>query len=55
MNLCSRYLHIIDTKFNRPERNYDGGLKNLMEDYLYFVNLEKHWGLQNSMILKQMN
>jgi len=27
MNLCSRYLHTIDTKFNRPERNYDGGLK----------------------------
>ncbi|XP_070031004.1 uncharacterized protein [Nicotiana tomentosiformis] len=28
MTLCSRYLHRIDTKFNRPERNYDGGLKN---------------------------
>ncbi|KAH0655500.1 hypothetical protein KY285_030382 [Solanum tuberosum] len=27
MTLCSRYLHRIDTKFNRPERNYDGGLK----------------------------
>ncbi|KAH0698096.1 hypothetical protein KY289_015578, partial [Solanum tuberosum] len=27
MTLCSRYLHKIDTKFNRPERNYDGGLK----------------------------
>ncbi|WMV07748.1 hypothetical protein MTR67_007374 [Solanum verrucosum] len=27
MNLCSRYLHTIDTKFNRPERNDDGGLK----------------------------
>ncbi|XP_075103619.1 uncharacterized protein LOC142178190 [Nicotiana tabacum] len=27
MTLCSRYLHTIDTKFNRPERNYDGGLK----------------------------
>ncbi|XP_070051394.1 uncharacterized protein [Nicotiana tomentosiformis] len=28
MTLCSLYLHRIDTKFNRPERNYDGGLKN---------------------------
>ncbi|XP_019260528.1 PREDICTED: uncharacterized protein LOC109238508 [Nicotiana attenuata] len=27
MTLCSRYLHTIDTKFNRPERNYEGGLK----------------------------
>ncbi|KAH0654399.1 hypothetical protein KY289_032077 [Solanum tuberosum] len=27
MTLCSRYLHRIDTKFNRPERNYDGALK----------------------------
>ncbi|XP_060170527.1 uncharacterized protein LOC132601465 [Lycium barbarum] len=27
MTLCSRYLHRIATKFNRPERNYDGGLK----------------------------
>ncbi|KAK6796474.1 hypothetical protein RDI58_004175 [Solanum bulbocastanum] len=27
MNLCSRYLHTIDIKFNRPERNYNGGLK----------------------------
>ncbi|XP_060206292.1 uncharacterized protein LOC132633965 [Lycium barbarum] len=26
MTLCSRYLHRIDTKFNRPERNYDSGL-----------------------------
>ncbi|OIT34191.1 hypothetical protein A4A49_62140, partial [Nicotiana attenuata] len=28
MTLCSRYLHRIDTKFSRPERNYDGGLRN---------------------------
>ncbi|KAM3200037.1 hypothetical protein P3L10_032397 [Capsicum annuum] len=28
MTLCSRYLHRIDTKFNRPKQNYDGGLKN---------------------------
>ncbi|XP_006341846.1 uncharacterized protein [Solanum tuberosum] len=27
MTLCSRYLHRIDTKFNQPERNFDGGLK----------------------------
>jgi len=27
MTLCSRYLHSIETKFNRPERNYDGGVK----------------------------
>ncbi|KAK6789163.1 hypothetical protein RDI58_012962 [Solanum bulbocastanum] len=27
MTLCSRYLHRIDTKFNQPERNYGGGLK----------------------------
>ncbi|WMV10036.1 hypothetical protein MTR67_003421 [Solanum verrucosum] len=27
MTLCSRYLHRIETKFNRPERNYDGGQK----------------------------
>ncbi|XP_057993145.1 uncharacterized protein LOC131174101 [Hevea brasiliensis] len=25
MTLCSRYLHGIETKFNRMERNYDGG------------------------------
>ena len=28
MTLCSRYLHSIETKFNRPERNYDGGVKS---------------------------
>ncbi|KAH0650206.1 hypothetical protein KY284_030118 [Solanum tuberosum] len=27
MTLCSRYLHRIETKFNQPERNYDGGQK----------------------------
>ncbi|KAK6773982.1 hypothetical protein RDI58_029221 [Solanum bulbocastanum] len=27
MTLCSRYLHRIDKKFNKLERNYDGGLK----------------------------
>ncbi|XP_059279095.1 uncharacterized protein LOC132033211 [Lycium ferocissimum] len=25
MTLCSRYLHTMETKFNRNERNYDGG------------------------------
>ncbi|WMV46508.1 hypothetical protein MTR67_039893 [Solanum verrucosum] len=25
MTLCSRYLHTMETKFNRLERNYDGG------------------------------
>lgn len=25
LTFCSRYLHGIETKFNRPERNYDGG------------------------------
>ena len=29
MNLCSKYLHTIDTKFNRPERNYDSCLKKI--------------------------
>ncbi|XP_016463901.1 uncharacterized protein LOC107786900 [Nicotiana tabacum] len=28
MTLCSRYLHRIDIKFNWPERNSDGGLRN---------------------------
>lgn len=27
ITLCSRYLQRVDTKFNWPERNYDGGLK----------------------------
>ncbi|XP_070053613.1 uncharacterized protein [Nicotiana tomentosiformis] len=26
MTLCSRYLHTMETKFNRLERNYDGGV-----------------------------
>lgn len=25
ITLCSRYLHTMETKFNRQERNYDGG------------------------------
>nr|XP_016435435.1 PREDICTED: uncharacterized protein LOC107761697 [Nicotiana tabacum] len=26
MTLCSRYIHTMETKFNRLERNYDGGI-----------------------------
>ena len=26
MTLCSRYLNTVETKFNCPERNYDGGV-----------------------------
>ncbi|WMV40936.1 hypothetical protein MTR67_034321 [Solanum verrucosum] len=36
MTLCSRYLHRIDTKFNRPERNYDGGIKTSNEGLSIF-------------------
>jgi len=28
MTLCSRYLRSIETKFDRPERNYNGGVKS---------------------------
>jgi len=28
MILCSRYFHGIQTRFNHPGRNYDGGVKH---------------------------
>ncbi|KAH0781856.1 hypothetical protein KY290_001454 [Solanum tuberosum] len=29
MTLCSRYMHKVETRFNWPERNYDGVLEQL--------------------------
>lgn len=37
MTLCSRYLHRIDTKFNKSEWNYDGGLKK------WFITILSIW------------
>ncbi|WMV55080.1 hypothetical protein MTR67_048465 [Solanum verrucosum] len=47
MTLCSRYLHRIDTKFNRPERNDDGGFKKANGDLSIFCQSGKNLGDKN--------
>ncbi|KAH0716865.1 hypothetical protein KY290_013434 [Solanum tuberosum] len=47
MTLCSRYLHRIDTKFNRPERNYDGGLKTSNGSLSIFCQPRKKLGAKD--------
>ncbi|KAG5587410.1 hypothetical protein H5410_047844 [Solanum commersonii] len=44
MALCSRYLHKVDTRFNRPNRNYDGGLKQSNGGLSIFSQLERTLG-----------
>ncbi|KAH0633143.1 hypothetical protein KY285_018577 [Solanum tuberosum] len=46
MALFSRYLHRIDTKFNRHERNYDGGLKQSNGGLSLFCQPEKTLGVK---------
>ncbi|WMV29807.1 hypothetical protein MTR67_023192 [Solanum verrucosum] len=48
MTLCSRYLHRINTKFNRPEGNYDGGLATSNEDLSIFYLPGKNLGAKVS-------
>lgn len=43
------------TQFNRPERNYDSGMEKSDAGLSLFRQSEKILGLQNNMILKQMN
>ncbi|XP_047254778.1 uncharacterized protein LOC107847476 isoform X2 [Capsicum annuum] len=48
MSLCSRYLYRIDTKFNRPEQNYVGGLKNSNGGLSIFCQPGKTLGAKDS-------
>ncbi|XP_015162178.1 uncharacterized protein [Solanum tuberosum] len=52
MTLCSRYLHRIDTKFNKPERNYDGGLKKCDGGLSIFCQSGKTLGAKTPYELK---
>ncbi|WMV09410.1 hypothetical protein MTR67_002795 [Solanum verrucosum] len=46
------YLHKVDTRFNRPERNYDGGLKQLNGGLSIFSQLGRTLGAKDPCELK---
>lgn len=55
MTLCSRYLHTMETKFNRHERNYDGGSIESNGGLEIFSQPGKSLRGENHTILIQVN